>query len=537
MPCSDVVGSNVVLRFPSMSADTNTQVKKARSLSANVRGGATWNMASTMLLRLSSIGVTAIVARVLNAHDFGVFAVATAALTIVTAFGEFGVTSCLARADLEVDDLAPTLWSVALGSSLLMASVLYLFAEPIATGLGSRDAAGPVRVMSLVMVLWGVCAVPSAQCMREFKQSKIFLANVLGFIPATLVLLILATHGSGAMAFAWSRVVGQSVWCVVILFAAPRLYLPRMRRSALAILYRFGLPLACANCVGYVLQNVDYVLIGRLMGPVPLGTYVVAFNAASWSSSLLAGVLGMVAMPAFSRVKHDTARLMSGIARAVRAVMLIATPMCTLVMVLARPLVLTLYGDKWGPAASVLSILSIYGLISIVCLLFSSMLAALGRSKSVLGIQVLWLVALIPAMAIGVHRDGIIGAAIAHVVIIGPLVLPCYLVALTRATGVRIGVLVKAALPPLVIAAAAAFFAWLAAARFDRPPLELIAGSVVGSLFYLIFTAPQLLHLAGPRCEMLPPVRRVFRFYDNVSRMIGIPTDPRPQHAMRRSKK
>jgi PST family polysaccharide transporter len=185
-----------------------------------VRSGAIWSFSGTILLRLSGIGITAIVARILAPHDFGVFAVATTVFTIVTAIGEFGVTSCLARADLDVDALAPTLWSVSLVSSLIMAGVLYKFAGPIAANLGSRDAARPVQVMGLVMVFWGIAAVPTAQAVRDFRQEKLFLANALSFVPSVAVLLFLAKHGSGAMAFAWSKVVGQGISCAVILLSA-----------------------------------------------------------------------------------------------------------------------------------------------------------------------------------------------------------------------------------------------------------------------------------------------------------------------------
>jgi lipopolysaccharide exporter len=504
-----------------------------RSLAANVRSGAIWNISSTIILRLGSIGATAIVARILSPHDFGVFAVATTVFTIVSAFGEFGVTSCLARADLDADALAPTLWSVSFGSSLIMAGVLYVFARPIAASLGSTDGAGPVRVMAIIMVLWGVAAVPTALCVREFKQGKIFLANVLAFIPSTVVLIFLAKHGSGAMAFAWSRVVAQVISCTVILFAIPKLHRPGMTRGALRILYRFGLPLAFANFVGYILQNVDYVLIGRLMGPVMLGTYVLAFNAASWSTTLLMGVLSTVSMPAFSRVKHDAARLTHAMANSVRAVMLIAAPMCALVMVLARPIVLTLYGGRWAAAATVLSILSIYGLISIVGVLFSNMLAAIGRPKSVLVIQLIWLAALVPAMTLGVHRDGIVGAGIAHIVIVGPIVLPAYLIALKRATDVRASDLAKAASPPLAAAIVAAGLAWLAASQFNRPILELTVGMTVGGLCYIVLTAPQLILLLGRGRAAHPRVKRFLRVYNNIGRALGIPVGSPPRHAMR----
>lgn len=504
---------------------------KPRSLASNVRSGAIWNMASTMILRFSSIGVTALVARILDAHDFGVFAVASTAFALVSAIGEFGVTSCLTRADLDVDELAPTLWTASLTTSLLAAGGLVFFAVPIATMLGSSAGAEPVRVMAIIMALWGVSAVPTAQCMRDFKQNVLFFANVLSFIPSTVVLLLLAKHGSGAMAFAWSRVAGQVVSCAVILVSTPKLHAPGIRRSALSILFRVGVPLALASLASNILQNVDYVLIGHLIGSIALGLYVIAFNTASWSTTLLGTVLGSVAMPAFSRVKHDATQLMDAIGDAMRAVMLISSPMCTLIVAVARPLILTLYGSKWEAAATVLSVLAAYGVISIVCQLFSSMLAALGKSKSVLFVQITWLAVLVPAMAIGVWRDGIVGAAVAHVVVIGPIILPLYLIALMRATGVSIGTLAKAALPPFAVAVIAGGLAWFTAAQFRTPSLSLIAGLGVGSLFYLLVTAPQLIPLLGKGLAGRRQIRRVLRAYSTIGRTIGIPMGPPPRHA------
>lgn len=536
---SGVVGDPPASRVSAPAAAPVTRLgstghKGPRSLSATVRSGAIWSFSATIFLRLSSVGVTAIVARLLSPHDFGVFAVATIAFTIVTAFGEFGVTSCLARADLDPEALAPTLWSVSLVSSLIMAGVLYKFAVPIAASLGSRDAARPVQVMGLVMVFWGISAVPTALCVRDFRQRKLFLAGVLSFVPSVAVLLFLAKHGNGAMAFAWSRVAGQAVSCAVVLFSAPKLYLPGMTRGALAVLYKFGVPLACANFVGYILQNVDYALIGRLIGPAMLGTYVLAFNAASWSSALLVGMLNTVSMPAFSRVKHDAARLGAAMADGVRVVMLIAAPMCTLVMVLSRPIVLTLYGERWADAAAVLSILACYGLISVVGVLFSNMLAAMGRSKFVLGIQLVWLAGLIPAMAIGVRRDGIVGAAIAHIVIITPIVLPCYLIALNRATGVRAELFAKAAFPPLAAAVAAAGLAWLVASRFGSPLVQLAAGLAAGGSLYVVATAPQLISVVARGRATHPRMRTILRAYQRLGRALGVPTGGSPRHAGRR---
>ena len=141
-----------------------------------------------------------------------------------------------------------------------------VFASPIAAALGSAAAAGPIKVLAIAVVLLGVFAVPNAQMVRDFKQDKIFLANAIAFVPSTVVLIILAESGSGAMGLAWSMVVRQFVVGCVLIVAAPRHYRPGLARSALSVVLRFGIPLAGANIVNFTLLNVNYVFVGHLLG-------------------------------------------------------------------------------------------------------------------------------------------------------------------------------------------------------------------------------------------------------------------------------
>jgi PST family polysaccharide transporter len=486
---------------------------------------------STLVLRLVTIAVTAVVAHILTPRDFGVFTVALTAYLIVSSLGELGIASCLIRADLDIDAMAPTMVTVSLTASTLFAGAMAVSAPHIAAALGSADATEPVRVMALVVLINGFLAVPGAQLTRDFKQDKLFLANAISLIPSTAVLLLLAKSGDGAMAFAWSRVAAQLVIGCVMFASVPKHYGPGIARGPLSVLFRFGLPLAGANFVNFILLNVDYAFVGHLMGAVALGIYMLAFNLASAPGLLLGTVINSIAMPAFSRVKHDLDLLRNAMASALRAVSLILMPMCGLMMALARPLVLTLYGARWSAAAGVLSILSLYGAISIICILFANMLTSLGKAKFTLFVQLLWLSALVPAMALGVHRNGIVGAALAHLAVIGPLVLPCYLVALKKATGIRFTMLGKAVLPPLLAASAAALAARAAASQLASPLLQLVTGLALGGLIYVVAVAP--LGLALLSQEQAAKLRGLplFRFYDSVARLTGLPVSSPPDRS------
>jgi PST family polysaccharide transporter len=482
-----------------------------------------------LLLRLANVGVTAVVAHILSPRDFGVFAVALTAYVIVSSIAELGVSSILIRADLDIDALAPTVASVSVLSSAIIAGAMVAFARPIGAALGSAAAAGPIKVMAIVVVLMGVSAVPNAQMVRDFKQDKIFMANAISFLPSTALLIVLAKSGSGAMAFAWSRVAGQAAMLAVLMAVAPRRYRPGFARSALSVILAFGIPLAGANVVNYILLNVDYAFVGHLLGAADLGVYVLAFTLASAPYSLLGGVINSVSMPAFSRVKHDPDLLKNAMVGALRAVSLIVMPMCAMLLALARPLVLTVYGEKWVASANALEILAIYGVVFVVCLLFANMLTSFGRTKFLFVLQLIWIATLVPAMALGVHQDGIVGAAYAHVAVIVPIVLPSYLFALKRVTGVRFAALGRAVVPALLASSAAALAARGVASLLNIPLTQLIGGLAAGGLVYLVCAGRQAAALFGQGRT----AQRVLHLYGAASRLAGLPLGGRARHSAR----
>jgi len=515
---------------PDEVSDSQPAEIDSNSLSASVRRGAIWLAASNLLLRLANVSLTAIVAHILDPRDFGVFAVATTVYTIVFAISELGLGACLTRADLDLDSLAPTVASLSVLSSAVFAAVMAAFAAPIATALGSPAAAAPIRVLSLALFLGGPFAVPYSLLARDFRQDKLFLANAVSFIASTATLLILAKSGSGAMAFAWSRVVGQIAMGIGLIALAPRQYRPGLTRSAVSVILKFGVPLAGANLVTWILLNVDYAFVGHLLGAAELGVYMLGFNVASWSYSVLGAVINNTAVPAFSRVKDDRGLLEKATTTAVRTVSLIAFPMCAMTAVLARPLVLTLYGAKWAVSANVLVVLSLYGAVFIICLIFANMFTSFGRANFLFFLQLIWIAALVPAMALGVHRDGIVGAAYAHIAVIVPIVLPTYLIAVKRVTGIRLAPLWKAILPALAASAVAALVARAAASQLSSPVAQLITGLMAGGVIYVICVGRQVISAFG----LEQAVGRVLPFYNAAARRAGSPADDEEKEAAER---
>jgi lipopolysaccharide exporter len=512
-------------------ADGRPKVVKGRagvspSLSKVVRRGALWSIATTGLLRVANVITTAIIAHILNPQAFGVYAIALTAYGIVSAIGEFGLGACLMRADLDPQLLGPTLVTFAVTTNALQAVAMAVFAKPIAGALGSTAAAGPIAVLSIAMLLSGVTAVPATQLVRDFRLDRIFVATIVGFVPSTTVLVLFALHGGGAMAYAWSMVLGTAVTGGVIVASVPRFYWPGFSPPVLRILLKFGLPIGGANIVNYVLLNGDYAIVGHAAGAKALGAYVLAFNVASWPSSLLGFVVNNVAMPAVSRVKDDPLRLQAAITKALSIMAAIVIPMSALTIALARPIVLTLYGSQWTHSTRPLMILASYGSVSIICVLFANILAGQGRATFILIVQLVWLLALVPGMLIGVRSDGITGASLAHLLVIVPIVLPLYLYGLRKT--VSIVSLARVVLLAALAAGIAALAARAVASLFANPEVALTAGLVAGGLAYMAVAAPYALVLLNAQRAARLAANPVFRFYATVAHLMGLPVDRSP---------
>ncbi|MGV1009220.1 MAG: oligosaccharide flippase family protein [Dermatophilaceae bacterium] len=443
------------------------------------------NGANVLLTRFGNIAIMAVVLRIVTPSEFGVFTLAITIFAMVSTCMDLGVSTAVTRRDLDLDRIAPTVTTLAVAVAGTLALLLWVFAAPLAALLGTPDATAPLRVLCLPLVMAGFFAVPTAQLQRDFRQQTLLRANLYAFVPSNALLVLLAWHGNGALAFAWSRVLGHLIVGVVMVRALKRIYGFGFCMPEVGPLLRFGLPLAGSNLLGQLLLNVDFLFVGRWAGSAELGTYAIAFNTAMWSLALLGSVINGLAVPAFSKVRADGGDLPRALREGVSAVALVAAPVGFLTMALARPLITTLYGVERAGAVPVLQVLSVYGMVYILSLTLANVLPAVSRTGSLFTVQLAALAALAPAILIGLNLMGIVGVGVAHVVVACFVTLPAYLVAVLRVTGARVTDLARAIVRPLLAGVAAGVAAYIVGAALGNSLAQLLCGGLVGACVYV----------------------------------------------------
>ncbi|MGW6612139.1 oligosaccharide flippase family protein [Streptomyces erythrochromogenes] len=464
---------------------TSTQTAPAApSLGRMVGSAAKWSLVNTVVMRLGNFATGIVLARYfLGPEAWGVYGIAQTVLLVLLSANELGVSLAIVRWEGDPRRFAPTVLTLSAASSCLLYAVLFATAPAVADVLGSPEASGVLRVMCLCVVLDGLSQVPAGFLTREFAQGRRMAVDGLNFVLSTAVTLLLAVQGWGAMSFAWGSVVGNVAALIGCCLAAPGTLKFGWDREQARALLKFGLPLAGASMLALGVVNVDTMVVGSTLDPLALGFYVLAFNISGWPVRIISEAARRVSFAGFSRLADSPQALAAGFARALGVVTAATVPLCVLLAALAAPVIELVYGERWLPAAGALPWLMALGLVRIGCELAYDCLVAIGRRRSLIAVQGLWLVLLIPALVIGARGGGIVGVAQGHVVIAGAVVVPVFLLALHRG-GIRLGTVARACAWPLLggVVMAAAL---LVLERYlgDSVP-ALLATAAAGTLVY-----------------------------------------------------
>lgn len=407
---------------------TDQDQPQSQSLERKVGSAIRWSAVNSLLQRVTQLGVSVLLARLIAPEQFGVFAVALVVLNIVMSISEMGVSVALVRTSERVRDLAPTVTTLSIASGTLLAGICVLGAPWFSARMGAPAATGVIQLMAVALVVAGISAVPSAILQRGFRQDHKFAADTTGFVTGTAVAVILALLGFGAWSLAWSRVITNLATAAVMFVLTKERYWPGWNTAQAQSLLAFGLPLAGSSLLIFGVLNVDSIVVGAVLGTTELAFYMLAFNLSSWPVGAFSTPVRSVSLAAFSQVRADPERFQRTFARALRLLALFTVPACVLLGGLSEPLVRFVYGDRWAAAAAPLALLVLVGAIRVVLELAYDFLASAGRSRAILVIHVVWLLALVPLLTLGAHLDGIRGVAAAHVVVAALIIVPAYLI-------------------------------------------------------------------------------------------------------------
>ena len=329
------------------------------SLGTRTLRGTAWAYGSYVGGQALVLVSTAILARLLTPTDFGVVALALVFITLLDTISDLGLSPALviSRED-ELQERAMTVFTftVALGALL---SVLTAALAPLAALFFDQPELLPLlAVLGLNFFVRALGATHYALAQKEMDFRSRTAAELAGVVVRGATGITLALVGLGAWSLVVAYLAGTAALTATLWTLVPWRPTGRANRAQLPQMLRFGSTLTGVDILAAVISQVDYVFIGRMLGAYALGLYALGFRVPQMLIISLAVVAGRVLFPAFASV--DRKSLGRAFLVSVRYATIVALPLAVGVAVLAEPLVLALFGERWEASVDCMRVLSLY---------------------------------------------------------------------------------------------------------------------------------------------------------------------------------
>ena len=358
--------------------------------------------------------------------EFGAFAVTVVALLAARSFEQLGMNRVLVRWRGAPQDIAPTATTISLISGVVIYVGWFLAARPFSAAMGAPAAASVIRVLALSVVISGLVPGPSAMLQRRSPRAKAAVDQMDNWIGVATTIGLAAT-GHGLMSIAIGRLAGSAVAAAMLIVLTPGSLRVGWKLYQVRGLLTAGLPYVGSSVLVFAVTNVDQVVVGHLLHAADLGFYMLALCLATWPLTMCAQPVRQVAPAVFARFRLSPRVGGSAFVSSANLLACLTVPVCVLISGSGGDLIRLTYGPEWAPAAHALVWLAPLAALRVFYELTHQYLAERASSRLALAFQAALLVALVPALIVGVRKDGIAGAGLVQVVITTLYLLPWYL--------------------------------------------------------------------------------------------------------------
>lgn len=413
-------------------------------------------------LQLVGVLRLVILARLIAPEHFGVFGVALLAVTALRAFSEPGFQAALIQQKENPGPYLDTVFTVYVLRGIALGAVVYLAAPAVAGFFEVPESVWVLRSVALLLVLEGLTSPALVHLNRDLALGRIYLIDILDAGFALVAAVVFGLLMANVWALILSILIGQLVRTAASYWAAP--YRPRFAFTASRIreISGFGRAVMGSRILVYILVNLDDVLVGKLIGPIGLGLYQVAYRIGNLPATDLARVVSQVGFPALSQVQDDPVSLQVRTAWTLHVTALLALPASVGLLVLAPDLIPAALGGDWAPAVPALQVLCVFGAIRALNANFGSLLWAIGKPGFVTRVSAVQLV-VVAALAVFAIREGALVGIAALITTANALALGLLIHSASRTRAIDLRTIARSVAPGLVLGVAVALVYLVAA--------------------------------------------------------------------------
>lgn len=387
------------------------------SSNKNIFNGLKWASIELAFDSIFKFAIKLILAKLLLPEDFGLLGMCAIFIGITQSISQLGMNAALIqRKDNASSEILfnTAFWTNLIFSLVIFVLIAFIF-SPLISGFYNQPILNKIiPALSLSILVQPFSLIHITILTRSLDFKSLSKAYNLSTLVSGITAIILAYMGFGV----WSLVVDYLLATSLVFFFI-RFYIrwtPKIewKKVYFKRIFGFGIFATGTSLIRVVSGNIDYLIIGKLLGSTLLGSYTLSFMLSKQLKDFLSRAINKVMYPVFSQLQDNSARLKQLFLSILKINSLILYPIMMYLIYFANDIILVFFGEKWIESILPLQILCLATMVDLLGNASDTLLRAKGKPDLELKIMTaVNLVVLVPGLILGVTFLGLVGAAIA----------------------------------------------------------------------------------------------------------------------------
>jgi len=326
----------------------------AESLRGKFFSGVVWTFIQNIAVRAISVIITIFLARLLMPEDYGLIGMLSIFIAISDNFIQSGFGQALVQKNNCTDDDFSTAFYFNVAMSIVIYIVMFFTAPVIAQFYHEPQLVILTRVLSLNFILGSLNVVQQAKLQKAMDFKPLAILTLIATTLSGIIGVTMAYLGCGV----WSLVtqILSSTLIRVIIFPLFTQWHPNrpFSRDSFHHLWGFGSKILISGLLDVVIANLSNIIIGRFYNKQQVGYFSKARGFADVPAMMVSAVISAVTFPMLSTIQDDKERHRAAYVKVSFYSVVFTFPVMILMALLAEPIVIILFTEKWAPCIPML---------------------------------------------------------------------------------------------------------------------------------------------------------------------------------------
>lgn len=327
---------------------------------ANIRRALVFASAGRYASRAVNLGMTVVLARLMEPGEFGVAVLGASTFMILEAIRELSSVNYLVQQKELTQEKINSVFTVSLGITVTLTTIALVLADPIAGLYGEPRLASYIQIVAIGFGLGPFMQPIYALWSRELAFRTIAAMDVIGAVTNAVVSIALVSLGFSYIGLAWSSTIAAIVGVALALWLSRRqLAIFRFSLKEWRSVLSFGLYGSATAIIYRVSDAFAFLVLGKLLNTYAIGLLQRAVTLATFTETFILAGVNAITLPAFSHTARNGADLKQAYLTAISYITAVQWPALAFVSAMATPLTLVVLGPKWMEVAPIAQILAL----------------------------------------------------------------------------------------------------------------------------------------------------------------------------------